>query len=187
LRALPRLGPSAGTARGGSDIEDFCDDCGYDGRQLSFDDITTALSALPNHVRGLLRDTDDATLRRRPGPNSWSALEYVGHLRDLTAYHRWLIERALAEERPVIGPVDPDAAVAAAGYNEADADTLIDQFDRRIVRFCELIATLDEHAGMRKLVVEPGSREIDVHSVARSALHEGHHHTLDLVRLITLP
>jgi hypothetical protein len=165
-------------------MDDHCDACGFDGRQLSLDDIVTGLDALPDHVRKLLRNADPAILRYRPAPNRWSALEYVGHLRDLTAFHRWLIERALSEEHPIIGPVDPDASVAAAAYNEGDARSLMDQFERRIVRLSEAIACLDEQTASRKLTVDPSQGEIDVYVVARSALHEGHHHSLDLARLV---
>ncbi|MFZ0904419.1 MAG: DinB family protein, partial [Mycobacterium sp.] len=118
---------------------------------------------------------------RRPAPDVWSPLEYLGHLRESMAFHRWLIERALAEDNPLIPMVDPDESVAQSKYNEADRAQLIAQFDRRIHRLDDALTSLDDVAAARTLTL--GDRQISVALVARSAWHECHHHHRDIRRL----
>jgi hypothetical protein len=164
-------------------IEDHCESCGYDGRNDTLAQVTRALGAFPNQLSEILERADDSTIRLRPGPDSWSAIEYVGHLRDLMAYHRWLIERALAEDTPTFEPVDPDNAVAEAGYLDADLAELLDQTRRRVERLVSLLASLHDDGQHRALVV-PSEGRIDIGIVARSAVHEAHHHSQDLQRLL---
>ena len=162
-------------------MEDHCEECGFDARGVPVREVARRLVLLPEQIRAALDGVDDSELRRRPDPRTWSAIEYLGHLRDLMAYHRYLIERAMAEERPVVESVDPDAAVASAGYAGASRQDLLGQFARRVDRLVTLVDGLDADALHRQVVL--GNRELDVTLVTRSALHEGHHHTLDLRRL----
>jgi hypothetical protein len=96
------------------------------------------------------------------------------------AFHRWLIEKALAEDDPAIPMVDPDASVAAANYGDADVDELIGQFERRVRRLGEVLETLDAQT-VRRTVKLDGA-QISVALIARSAWHECHHHHGDIRR-----
>jgi hypothetical protein len=163
-------------------MEERCAECGFDGHALSCSEVATQLADLPRRVRGIVRGATDEVMRRRPR-EGWAAIEYVGHLRDLMAFHRWVIERALAEEQPDIGGGDPDAAVEAAGYIDADAEALLAGFERRVDRLRDLLGTIDDRQARRQLTVEAPQGPVEIAFVARSALHEGVHHTLDLTRL----
>jgi len=92
--------------------------------------VAAALEPLALAIGDSIRAISEDTLRRRPAPTVWSPMEYLGHLRESMAFHRWLIERALSEDNPLIPMVDPDESVAQANYNEADPEELIAQFDR---------------------------------------------------------
>ncbi|WP_232068797.1 DinB family protein [Mycobacterium mantenii] len=119
--------------------------------------------------------------RRRPSSDVWSPVEYLGHLRESMAFHRGLIESALAEDNPFIPMVDPDKSVAKAGYADADIGALVGQFERRVDRLCHLLAELDGGAVNRTLTLD--DRQVTVGLVARSAWHECHHHRGDIRRL----
>jgi hypothetical protein len=164
-------------------VEDRCAECGYDGRGLTIADIAGELERVPARVRTIRDRIADDALRARPATGGWAPIEYIGHLRDLMAFHRWVIERALAEDEPAIGPADPDAAVAEAGYVGATPDDLLDQLDRRVHRLVALLASLDDAQTARLLTLDGDDGPSDVGLVARNALHEGHHHVLDLERL----
>jgi hypothetical protein len=163
-------------------MEDHCGECHFDARAMTTAEVCGQLRLVPGQVRLVLDGVDEAALRRRPDPGVWSAMEYLGHLRDLMAYHRFLIERAVAEDGPVVASVDPDDAVASAGYAGAGLEELLGQFDRRVDRLVTVIDGLADGALDRRLVL--GDREIDLRLVTRSALHEGYHHQLDLVRVL---
>jgi hypothetical protein len=164
-------------------VDDHCEECGFDARNLSTDEVSARLGRVPGDVQSALAVRDPALLRQRPDPETWSPIEYLGHLRDLMAWHRFLIEQGIAEDRPAVPVVDPDASVADSGYADADVDQLFGQFTRRVDRLRARIDALEPGQAARKIQWVQG-QEIDVQLVARSALHEGFHHTADLHRLL---
>jgi hypothetical protein len=165
-------------------VDDRCEECGYDGRALSPAEVADRLPAVAAEVRDLVSDEPEERLRRRPDEGGWSALEYVLHLRDLTAYHRWLIEQALAHDEPMVPPVDPDAAVAGVDLDRVRLDEILAQYDRRVERLRALLVDLRDGSLARRIGRPAGDRVVDVRLVARSALHEAVHHRGDLERLL---
>jgi hypothetical protein len=97
------------------------------------------------------------------------------------AFHRWLIERALSENNPLIPTVDPDESVVQAAYNDADPLELLALFERRIQRLADVLIALDDDSANRTVTLD--GREISVALIARSAWHECHHHLGDIRRL----
>jgi hypothetical protein len=162
-------------------MDDHCDECGFDGRSMTIDTVIESLRQLPPQISAVVTPVDPARLRMRLQPDTWSALEYLGHLRDLMAYHRWLVEQAVVDDQPVLAAPDPDAAVANSGFQDADRDELLAQFARRVERLAVLLEGLSPPALDRPLIID---RPIDVRLVARSALHEGYHHRADLARIV---
>lgn len=163
---------------------DHCVECGFDGRSMPLSAVSEALRDVPDDIAVLVRACDRGRLRDRPDVTGWSALEYVLHVRDLMGFHRWLIERAIAEDAPVIASPDPDAAVAAVDLDLVDVEHLLGQVSRRVDRLRRVLDELDRTAAGRQLVLQPDPGRIDVSLVSRSALHEAHHHEGDLARLI---
>ena len=162
-------------------MEQTCSECAFDESLARPTDVALALpplaAAIGDHIRALPAEL----ARRRPSPEVWSPVEYLGHLREAMAFHRWLIESALAEDNPMIPMVDPDESVAKAGYADADSEALVGQFERRVDRLCQLLAELDDGAVKRTLTLD--DRQVTVGLVARSAWHEYHHHRIDIRRL----
>jgi hypothetical protein len=163
-------------------VDDHCTECGFDGRAYAIADVRSRLQALPGEIAPVLRNATADALHARPDPATWSALEYLGHLRDLMAFHRHAIEQALAHDVPTLELVDPDTFVADAGYATADLEDLLGQFGRRVDRLDALLATLDASALDRRAGF--GDDTIDVRLVMRSAVHEGFHHRGDIERLL---
>ncbi|NDJ91368.1 DinB family protein [Mycolicibacter senuensis] len=162
-------------------MEEICSECDFDESTASPAKVAAVMPQLAKAIAAGIRSIPDDVVRHRPAPETWSPLEYLGHLRESMAFHRWLIEKALAEDNPLIPMVDPDESVAQAGYRSADTDELIGQFGRRVQRLCELLTTLDDTANHRILTLD--GRQITAALVARSAWHECHHHHGDIRRL----
>ncbi|MGD9792018.1 MAG: DinB family protein [Acidimicrobiia bacterium] len=171
-----------------TDMEDHCAECRYDGRWMSNADVQAALTSLASQIGTLVRSADDGALRAQPRPGTWSVIEYLGHLRDLMAFHRFVIERAIAEDTPSIANVDPDEFVAAANLRAADRDELLGQFERRVDRLTELLSTLSAADLDRPVLFEQPSPappvRHDARLVSRSAVHEAVHHRGDIERLL---
>jgi hypothetical protein len=162
-------------------VEQLCNECDFDQSTSSPREVAAALPPLAQLIDNSVRAIPGDALRRRPAPEVWSPLEYLGHLRESMAFHRWLIEHALSEDDPLIPSVDPDESVAQSKYNEADPSDLLAQFDRRIQRLAGALSCLDDEAVDRTLTLD--GRRISVALVARSAWHECHHHHRDIRRL----
>ena len=162
-------------------MEETCSECGFDESQAEPEDVALALTPLATAIGDDIGALSKELVRRRPSPEVWSPVEYLGHLREAMAFHRWLIESALAEDNPLIPMVDPDESVAKAGYADADVGALLGQFERRVDRLGHLLTELDDEAVKRPLRLN--DRQVTVGLVARSAWHECHHHRCDIRRL----
>jgi hypothetical protein len=162
-------------------MEESCSECRFDESHAQPKDVALALPSLATAIGDDVGALPAELARRRPSSDIWSPVEYLGHLRESMAFHRWLIEKALAEDNPLIPMVDPDESVAEAGYADAHIGALIGQFDRRVDRLCQLLEELDRGAVNRTLTLD--DRRFTVEFVARSAWHECHHHHCDIRRL----
>ncbi|MGV0793202.1 DinB family protein [Mycolicibacterium sp. XJ1819] len=162
-------------------MQDRCDECAFDQSATPPAKVAVALEQVAPQICESMRSIASDVLRRRPRPEVWAPIEYLGHLRESMAFHRWLIEKALAEDDPTVPMVDPDESVAGAGYRDADLEDLIAQFERRIQRLNAQLGALPPDAERR--VITLGGQPITVALVARSAWHECHHHLGDIRRL----
>jgi hypothetical protein len=162
-------------------MEETCRSCAFNESLAQPRGVAQALPLLATAIGDDIRALPAELVRRRPSPDVWSPVEYLGHLRESMAFHRWLIESALAQDNPLIPMVDPDESVAKAGYGDADIEALSGQFERRVDRLCRLLRELDGAAVNRTLMLD--DRQVTVGLVARSAWHECHHHRLDIRRL----
>ena len=112
-----------------------CEACGFDGSALDDRALLEGLHALGPEWADALAGAGDL-LRSRPAPDTWSALEYAAHSRDITALHVWAVEQALGGAEPVLPEVDGDDLIEAASAEYASTDpaevvgALEDQADR---------------------------------------------------------
>ena len=74
-----------------------CEACGFDGAVYSDSALLDALRSLPESWREQLAAAG-AELRARPEPDTWSAIEYAAHSRDITALAH-VRRRASADSR----------------------------------------------------------------------------------------
>jgi hypothetical protein len=97
-------------------VSDFppCEECGFVYEDVDGADTPAAIRAFARRYRApltrFLRGEDgDALVRRRPAPETWSALEYAAHVRDVFLnYNRW-VQQILAEDRPELEGPGPAA------------------------------------------------------------------------------
>ena len=165
-----------------------CEECGFDGEAMSNADFGVALTGFARKYRApltrFLSDEDGATvLRRRPGPEVWSALEYAAHTRDSLAFYVDRIRRALAEDRPTFTAVGWSTQAEARRWNEEEPDAVATSFAATAEELAALLAPLDASQWQRVgLSSEGDGAERTVRVLAERAVHEGHHHLLDIGR-----
>jgi hypothetical protein len=157
-----------------------CEACGFDGEIYTDSALLEALRSLHDRWRQQLA-TAGAELRIRPAPDTWSAIEYAAHSRDITALHAYGVEQALTQDEPIFPPIGDDLADAAAvTYADADSDEVL----QALGDAAERLVRLADHSGMdawaRGLTV--GDSRSDVRRLLEHALHDSEHHLGDVER-----
>lgn len=162
-----------------------CEECGFDPESAAPDELPDAVRALSRRYsiplsRFLAGEDGDAIVRQRPAPDVWSALEYACHVRDVLSLFDGRIHRALDETDPELDSWDQDGAAVTDGYNEQDPAGVADA----LAANAETLATtlqLVPGGGWERTAVRAGD-QLTVLEMGRYALHEGHHHLLDVGR-----
>src|SRR5689334_9106623 len=95
---------------------EHCDECGFVYADLAPDDVPGVLLEGTAAHRDRLVTAGPDLVRRRPEPDTWSALEYVAHLRDVLLVQRERVIRALVEDVPPVPPMHRDDRPRIAGY-----------------------------------------------------------------------
>ena len=120
-------------------------------------------------------------LRVRPEPETWSALEYAAHSRDITALHVFGVEQALTGAEPTFPAIDPGLADStAANYNSEPVDAVLDALDEHACRLASVADDAGEGAWSRGITL--GDDRSDVRWLLEHALHDSTHHLQDVER-----
>jgi DinB superfamily len=165
-------------------VSDACDECGLDREQLSIPGAADMIVQFGPGYRAVLENAglDSPRLRAHPDADMWSPLEYVVHVRDLIRYHGWLANRALKEDRPEVPVPDPGAIAATEAYNEADPREVLDGVAQQSLRFADRARGMND-AELDRVALRAGV-EVSVRHMVVNVAHEGHHHLLDVKRLL---
>ncbi|HUQ40052.1 MAG TPA: DinB family protein [Acidimicrobiales bacterium] len=168
-----------------------CEECGF---TQPPDDaaIAAGFAGFPRRYRApltrFLRDEDGAAiLRRRPAPGVWSALEYAAHTRDAIGFYRDRINLVLDTDRPQLATEDFAAVTEARRYHDEDPANTADGIEMVCVALNDRLSRLDAEQWDRVGIgsADGGEdRDRTVRVLAVRALHEGHHHLLDIGRVL---
>ena len=107
----------------------------------------------PKQIAAAVSGLPEKTLRFKPAPDKWCILEILAHLADMDILYAYRLRQMLADEKPVIAPIDQAAWAKHLGYMESSAPELIALYG------------LNRHANLQLLRrLKPGDLE-------RSAYH----------------
>jgi DinB superfamily len=159
-------------------LERSCPECGYDCRAL-------VVQTLPELIRRQARAwqqvlaADPERVARRPDDDTWSALEYGCHIRDVFDLFDQRLALMLAEQSPTFANWDQDLTATQRRYAEqqpsAVAAELVAAADRIADRFAAVTAEQWQRVGLRS----DGAR-FTVDSFGRYFLHDVVHHLHDV-------
>ena len=134
--------------------------------------------ALDLWIRLLLEAGNE--VRLRPAPDTWSALEYAAHSRDVTALHVFGVEQALTVDEPGFPAIAGEELVqsASASYAAQDPGVVGMELENRDSKACR------SGSGIRAvlMVSRHHNRRLasDVRLLLEHALHDSHHHLVDV-------
>jgi hypothetical protein len=123
------------------------------------------------------------TAPKRPAPETWSALEYGCHLRDVLLVQRERVLLALRVDEPAPEPMGREERAVLDGYAEQVPSDVARQLTDASTLFAHLLGRLDADQWERRMVYnypEPAPRTL--RWVAVHTEHEARHHLTDIRR-----
>jgi hypothetical protein len=168
-----------------STAEPPCEECGFDYEALDPAGIPAAIRSFAKRYRAPLSrflpgEDGDSLIRERPEPDTWSALEYASHVRDVFSNYAGWIELTLAEDGPTLEGPGPEELAALRNYNDDDPAVVTDALAANAERLAAVVESVPDD-GWERVGVRRG-HERSVLLSARRAVHEGSHHLLDIGR-----
>jgi S-DNA-T family DNA segregation ATPase FtsK/SpoIIIE len=156
-----------------------CSACGFDGSDYEPERLLEAIRGLGPEWKRLLL-TAGGDLRKRPAPATWSALEYAAHSRDITALHVFGVEQALTTDEPVFPEIAGDELVetAAANYASEDPVAVGMELEEHAQKLADLAQASSSTSWSRGITF--GNSRSDVRQLLEHALHDSHHHLVDV-------
>jgi DinB superfamily len=167
-----------------------CEECGFVYSEVSAEEAAEKLRSFARRYRApltrfLAGEDGDAILRQRPEPKVWSALEYAAHVRDAIRFNGYLARRTLTEDRPRLPAPNPDKAAVDNDYNAEDPAEVAAGLEERAEKVAAMVdANADPSSWERTAEWDGREGEFTAIYFVRNAVHEGHHHLLDVGRVL---
>lgn len=155
-----------------------CGQCGYDPSAVPDEDIAQALrDTFPGWNSALNR----ATVRQRPAPEVWSALEYACHVRDVNRIFAGRVQLMLTEDAPEFASWSGDDAAVEGRYFDADPRSVTGELQASLA---EAAAAYDAVPadGWSRTGVRGDGGEFTISSLGHYHLHDVTHHLWDVNR-----
>jgi hypothetical protein len=160
-------------------VVEQCRECGFDGTDWSDVEAIALIAELPARCTAAIDGVAARDLQRRPIPDAWSIAEYIDHVRETTFGMRFILATALEAPGTDLGEApasrfDPepravDVPAALAGLRD-QAEQLHDQLEQLAAPAWDAAVVID-------------GETVDVHWIARHAVHDATHHLMDIARL----
>lgn len=164
---------------------EHCSECGFEASNVTTRNAVNVLHDLGGRYEAALAGDSTDTLRQRPQPQTWSALEYAAHMRDVIALWGGALHVTLTRDHPELPRPDSDLAdrtAAEGSYNAQDPSTVVKELTANAARMAKKAATIEGDAWNR--AVRLGDVQMSALDIVRKVAHEGHHHLLDVSRSI---
>jgi hypothetical protein len=156
-----------------------CVECAFAYSEISVEAAIEVIRSVPARVRNAVLSLPAGHLTVRPGDGTWSALEYVCHLRDVYAVYTIRLYRTRTEETPILEPMLNDLRVERFRYNQRDVRAVVAELIDNVAGLLDEAARHTADAWertARRLVGE----ERTARWLMLQAAHEGLHHLRDI-------
>lgn len=165
-------------------VTEVCSECEFDPHQIASDQLGPELLRLAIGYEAIISDASVSgclALNSRPSAETWSILEYTGHVEFIYGSVSQMCEIADADELAPINGVDPDEHVDNAHFNEVAPADMSGRIRRAGEQACDALAGLDSGALTWTLLFNGNPAPLGLLTVAM--LHESHHHLRDITQL----
>jgi diadenosine tetraphosphate (Ap4A) HIT family hydrolase len=156
-----------------------CAVCPMDFPTTGPDDVRALVTSVPEQARALLATYPDDAWRVPGADGSWSAAEYLCHVRDVFAVFTIRLHRARTEHDPPLEPMLNDLRARRFGYAHAALGPVVEQLEAHVAGFLAELDRLGDAHQARPVHRYPGEQRSALW-LARQAAHEGRHHLRDI-------
>jgi uncharacterized damage-inducible protein DinB len=104
--------------------------------------LIVALEGAPDIIIGLVRDVPPQNLKRRPGPNKWSAHEHACHISTTDTAYLARLELMLSDPAPHINSMLPSPEEKSGSLLNIDLDEALDRYVRERTRLVKRLKEL---------------------------------------------
>lgn len=122
----------------------------------------------PKEIAAAVSGLSPAALHYKPAPEKWSILEIMGHLADIEIVYAYRLRQMLADQNPIIAPMDQDAWARNLGYMDMAAPELV------------AVYGLNRHHNLRLL------RRLKPADLEKSAFHPERKQDVTVARLVEM-
>jgi hypothetical protein len=158
-----------------------CPACRYSYAATSVAAALALIESVPSRAAELSADLGEPAVRTRPEPGTWSALEYVCHLRDVYMTSTIRLHRVRTEDRPALEPMLNELRARRFGYRGLRLDAVLDELTASADGFRYEVGKVSADGWYRVGMRQPGEYRTALWLV-RHAAHEGIHHLADIAR-----
>lgn len=158
-------------------VERRCDQCGFDPATVDHGTLPERMrDAAARWPRLLLTHADPAG---RPGPTTWSPLEYAAHVRDVAGVMRQRLDLILTGDHPTFPDWDQDRAAVDDGYGDQQPATVLGDLALGWERLAAAYDVVPDDAWERTGERGDGAR-FTAYTLGLYALHDLEHHAADI-------
>jgi len=153
-----------------------CPECGFDATSLHHTDVAARIR---DDAAAWVSRLNEPSVRARPQPTVWSALEYGCHVRDVHRIFNHRVHLMLTEDDPQFPNWDQDETAIADDYASQDPATVATELFDAAGIVADRYANVPADAWTRRGLRSNGS-EFTVASIAIYHLHDIVHHAHDV-------
>jgi hypothetical protein len=144
-------------------------------------ELLDRLSVSPVRLRALLMSLSESALRTAPPAGGFAPIEDAWHLRDIEVEgHFPRIRRILAEDSPVLAPIDGDRIAVERRYLERELGAALDEFAQYREASLDVLGALSETAWSRRAIFQERSVSLRELVVAMAEHDESHLNALGM-------
>jgi hypothetical protein len=147
------------------------------------EEILKALRAGPLILARLVRDLDDAAIRRQPAAGEWAIVEVVAHLADTEERAMARTRAMLDEDQPSLPAYDPASLARERNYIGMELAAELARFAELRAEQGALLTGLDD-AGWQRTGLHEEHGLISVQQLAAHTAGEDSDHFAQIARLI---
>jgi hypothetical protein len=156
-----------------------CAECGFDGSLWTDADAVATITTRPTWWAEAIAGLSGESLDRRPIASMWSIGEYTDHVREVVFGMRFVLDTALTAPGTDLG--DPPEAGFDADARVVDVPQSLADFTNEVQVLVQRLEDTPGDAWRSSVTI--GGDVVDVHWIARHAVHDVTHHLMDVERL----